>query len=197
MTRLRSTVLALARLDRGSGLRPDASQHRRRLGRHDHVAAGHRTPCSSRSNRMAKRSTACSSRRSASCRSPARFTGSDMKFAFTFPVDGQPLLITMTGKVDGEAITGKADFGGFAEGDWSAKRVGWRTPWPRRQRRPRHPLRTRRRLQPRPRTAGGFGGKWDVMLKTPGGDFPASATLTDEGGKAVGHLRRARWVKSR
>ena len=38
-------------------------------------------------------------------------------------MDGQPLLITMTGKVDGDAIAGKADFGGFAEGDWSAKRA--------------------------------------------------------------------------
>ena len=44
-------------------------------------------------------------------------TGSEMKFTFNFPVDGQPLLITMTGKVDGDAIAGKADFGGFAEGD--------------------------------------------------------------------------------
>ena len=49
--------------------------------------------------------------------------GNEMKFAFSFPVDGQPLLITMTGKVDGDAVTGKADFGGFAEGDWSAKRA--------------------------------------------------------------------------
>src|SRR6185436_3154502 len=49
--------------------------------------------------------------------------GSDMKFTFQFPVDGQPLAITMTGKVDGDAIAGKADFGGFAEGDWSAKRA--------------------------------------------------------------------------
>ncbi len=47
-------------------------------------------------------------------------TGNEMKFTFSFPVDGQPLLITMTGKVDGDAIAGKADFGGFAEGDWSA-----------------------------------------------------------------------------
>jgi hypothetical protein len=49
--------------------------------------------------------------------------GSEMKFTFQFPVDGQPLAITMTGKVEGDAITGKADFGGFAEGDWSAKRA--------------------------------------------------------------------------
>src|SRR6185436_17801246 len=50
-------------------------------------------------------------------------TGSEMKFTFNFPVDGQPLLITMTGKVDGDAVAGKADFGGFAEGDWSATRA--------------------------------------------------------------------------
>jgi len=44
-------------------------------------------------------------------------TGNDLKFAFTIPVQGQALEITMTGKVDGSSITGKAEFGGFGEGD--------------------------------------------------------------------------------
>jgi hypothetical protein len=111
--------------------------------------------------------------------------GSELKFNFTFPVDGQPLLITMTGKLDGEAIAGKADFGGFAEGDWSAKRsVANATTVPA----PTTTPSTMTTTAPPPGTvtAGGFGGKWDVMLKTPGGDFPANATLTDEGGKLSG-----------
>ena len=29
-------------------------------------------------------------------------------------------------------------------------------------------------------------GKWDVTLKTPGGEFPATATLTEDGGKLTG-----------
>jgi hypothetical protein len=111
--------------------------------------------------------------------------GNELKFNFSFPVDGQPLLITMTGKVDGDAIAGKADFGGVAEGDWSAKRTtanaaaappATPTPTP-------TPATTSTATTTTP---GGFGGKWDVMLKTPGGDFPANATLTDEGGKVSG-----------
>ena len=110
--------------------------------------------------------------------------GRELKFNFSFPVDGQPMLITMTGKVDGEAIAGKADFGGFAEGDWSAKRAtasAATTPAP------TTPATTTTLTTPASTTAaGGVGGKWDVMLKTPGGDFPANATLTDEGGKLSG-----------
>src|SRR5438874_13825339 len=45
-------------------------------------------------------------------------TGDDLKFGFSLPVQGQMIEITLTGKVAGDAITGKADFGGFAEGDW-------------------------------------------------------------------------------
>ena len=113
--------------------------------------------------------------------------GSELKFNFSFPVDGQPLLITMTGKVDGEAITGKADFGGFAEGDWSAKRAAANaTTTPTSTTTSSDTTATTTTPPSVPAPPGGFGGKWDVMLKTPGGDFPANATLTDEGGKLSG-----------
>ena len=132
-----------------------------------------------------------------SCRSPARSIGSELKFNFTFPVDGQPLVITMTGKVDGDAIAGKADFGGFAERRLEREAVGDERPTAapasphddRERRRPR-PASTRRR-----RPCGGFGGKWDVLLKTPGGEFPANATLTDDGGQAVRARSEARWAR--
>src|SRR6185295_19920839 len=48
--------------------------------------------------------------------------GSDVKLAFSINFQGQPLPITLTGKLEGETMAGKADFGGFAEGDFSAKR---------------------------------------------------------------------------
>jgi hypothetical protein len=115
--------------------------------------------------------------------------GNELKFNFSFPVDGQPLLITMTGKIDGEAIAGKADFGGFAEGDWSAKRAtanAAATPASTATTTTTTTTMTTTAPTATTTTAGGFGGKWDVMLKTPGGDFPANATLTDEGGKVSG-----------
>jgi len=109
--------------------------------------------------------------------------GNELKFNFTFPVDGQPMVITMTGKVEGEAIAGKADFGGFAEGDWSAKRSAAN---PTAVAAPAATPATTTATPSASTTAGGLSGKWDVTLKTPGGEFPANATLTDEGGKLSG-----------
>jgi hypothetical protein len=108
-------------------------------------------------------------------------TGDDLKFAFTVNVQGNSIIITLTGKVDGAAIAGKADFGGFGEGDWSAKRATTATAAA-----PAAPATT---AAPSPGTAGstsGAGGKWDVTLMTPGGEFPATAALSDTGGKITG-----------
>jgi len=108
-------------------------------------------------------------------------TGNDLKFTFTINVQGMELPITLTGKVEGETITGKADFGGFAEGDWSAKRTGAAAPTATAAAAP---------AAPAPATTAaagvGFGGKWDVMMKTPAGDMPANATLSDDNGKLSG-----------
>jgi hypothetical protein len=49
-------------------------------------------------------------------------TGSDLTFTFTITMQGMQLPITVKGKVESETMAGKADFGGFAEGDWTAKR---------------------------------------------------------------------------
>jgi hypothetical protein len=111
-------------------------------------------------------------------------TGNDLKFAFTIDVQGNSLIISMTGKVDGAAMTGKADFGGFGEGDWSAKRsVAAAAAAPAAS--PAAPAAP----AAAPATAStsvGVGGKWDVTLMTPGGEFPATATLTDAAGKLSG-----------
>jgi hypothetical protein len=107
-------------------------------------------------------------------------TGSDVKLTFSINMQGVPLDINMTGKVEGESFAGKADFGGFAEGTFSAKRpattaAGSSTP-------------------PAPAPAApstaaptaGYGGTWEVVVKTANGDIPATATITDEGGKITG-----------
>ncbi len=108
-------------------------------------------------------------------------TGSDLTFTFTITMQGAQIPITLTGKVEGATMTGKADFGGFAQGDWTAKRsaateTSTSTPTT-------SPATTTTTTST---TMTGMGGKWDVTLKTPGGDFPASANLTDEGGKITG-----------
>ena len=110
--------------------------------------------------------------------------GNELKFAFTVNIQGNSLIIALTGKVDGATMTGKADFGGFAEGDWSAKRAEAAATTTA----PAPPVPPATTTAP-PAAAGstaGAGGKWDVTLVTPGGEFPATATITDTAGKITG-----------
>jgi hypothetical protein len=102
-----------------------------------------------------------------------KITGNDLTFTFTINFQGNSLPITLTGKVDGTSMAGAADFGGFAQGEWSAKRSGTTTT-------------TSSATTTKVTTGVGFGGKWDVMLKTPAGDMPANATLSDTNGKVTG-----------
>lgn len=117
-----------------------------------------------------------------------KITGNDLTLTFTLSFQGQPLPITMTGKVDGASIAGKADFGGFAEGEFTAKPAPAATTTA--------PATTTEPATTEPATttastattAVGAAGNWDVTLKTGGGDFPASATFTDDAGKISGTL---------
>jgi hypothetical protein len=110
-------------------------------------------------------------------------TGTDLKFAYTLPFQGQMIDITMTGRVEGDAINGTANFGGMAEGQWTAKRA------------PAAAVTNGAAPAAAPpaaasttpsAAAAGATGQWDVLFKTPQGDFPASATLKDESGKLSG-----------
>ena len=110
-------------------------------------------------------------------------TGNDLKFSFTINTQGMALPITLTGKVEGDKMSGKADFGGFAEGDWTAKRASAEAA-------PAAPASTTTAATTTAPAAAssttGANGKWDVLLVTPGGEFPATATLTDTAGKISG-----------
>jgi hypothetical protein len=112
-------------------------------------------------------------------------TGSDLKFTFTITTQGMQLPITLTGKVEGATMTGKADFGGFAEGDWTATRAATTTTSSTATTTTTTTA-TTTTTTTTASTGVGFGGKWEVMLKTPGGDFPANATLKDDNGTVSG-----------
>jgi hypothetical protein len=112
-----------------------------------------------------------------------KMTGSDLTFTFTITIQGMQLPITLTGKVDGASMAGAADFGGFAQGEWSAKRAGTTTTTASATTTTRTTTTTTTTTVT---TGVGFGGKWDVMLKTPAGDMPANATLNDDNGKLSG-----------
>ena len=111
-------------------------------------------------------------------------TGTELKLAFTINFQGQPLPITMSGTVDGASMGGKADFGGFAEGDFSAKRAGTTTA-------PIAAAATTASSAESTTAApasSGAAGQWDVTVKTQAGEFPVTATLTDEAGKISGTM---------
>ena len=112
-----------------------------------------------------------------------KMTGSDLTFTFTITMQGMQLPITLTGKVDGASMAGTADFGGFAQGEWSAKRSGTTTTT---NSATTMTTTTTTTTTTKVTTGVGFGGKWDVMLKTPAGDMPANATLNDDNGKLSG-----------
>lgn len=50
--------------------------------------------------------------------------GKDIQFSYTVKYNENDLVLTMTGKVDGDNIAGTVSFGGMAEDSWSAKRAG-------------------------------------------------------------------------
>jgi hypothetical protein len=109
-------------------------------------------------------------------------TGVDVKAAFALPVQGQSLEIVMTGKVDGESMAGKVSFGGFGEGDWTAKRAPATTAAA------AAPPPATTTTAPATTTAGGATGEWELTFKTPNGDIPATAKVTEDAGKLNGTL---------
>jgi hypothetical protein len=112
--------------------------------------------------------------------------GDEMKVAFTINFQGMPFEIKLNGKVAGDTIAGKADFGGFAEGDWTAKRSDATAAAAPAATSAPAAATTTTEPSASASTMTGFGGKWDVTLKTPAGDFPATASLTEDGGKLSG-----------
>ena len=113
-------------------------------------------------------------------------SGSDLTFRFTVRLLGQPVEVALTGKVNGATIAGKAQVGGLGEGEWTAKRsVGTSTTTTSTSTTSTTSTTTTRTSTG---TTTGFGvaGTWDVVLQTPGGDMPATATLRDEGGTLSG-----------
>jgi len=98
-------------------------------------------------------------------------TGDDLKIAFTLPIQGQSIVIVMTGKVEGPTLAGKVQFGDFGEGDWTATRA------------------EAAEVAAKPTAApGSASGEWDLTFKTPKGDVPATATINQDGGKLSGTL---------
>ena len=50
-------------------------------------------------------------------------TGKDLKLKYTIKFQDNDMLITLSGTVDGASIKGSADYGGLAQGDFTAQRA--------------------------------------------------------------------------
>jgi hypothetical protein len=109
-------------------------------------------------------------------------TGDDLNIAFSLPIQGQLVDIVMTGKVVGPTLAGTVQFGGFGEGDWTAKRAeaALLTTTP-------STTGTTSAAATNPAT-GAASGEWDLIFKTPKGDVQATATIKQDGGKLSGTL---------
>jgi hypothetical protein len=109
--------------------------------------------------------------------------GKEVKFKYTVKFQDQDLVISMSGNVDGDAMKGDADFGGFAQGDWNAKRASaaaasGAAPAPAAQ---------------SPGDKSGdktdVTGAWSVTVETEAGSGNPSFTFKQEGEKLTGRYK--------
>jgi hypothetical protein len=102
-------------------------------------------------------------------------TGKEIKVTFTVRFQDNDLPITLKGNVDGDTMKGTADFGGFAEGEWSGKRA-------------------------EAAAAGGAGaaaasekidvtGTWNVEVETSAGSGSPTFTFKQEGETLTGQYK--------
>ncbi|GEM_PF-262033 len=101
--------------------------------------------------------------------------GKEIKLTYTVKFQDQDLPITMTGQVDGDAMKGEADFGGFAQGDWSGKRAGAATASN------AAPASSSEKID--------VTGAWSVEVETSAGSGNPSFTFKQEGEKLSGKYK--------
>ncbi len=106
--------------------------------------------------------------------------GSDVTIKYTVKFQDNDLPITMTGKLAGDAMKGEADFGGLAQGEWSAKKAG-------------AAVLAASSATAAPAASGAVAvvGDWDVVFETPNGDVAAKIMVKNEGGVLSGMVHGA------
>jgi len=105
--------------------------------------------------------------------------GKDVTIKWTTKYEDNDLPITLTGTLDGSTMKGSADYGGFAQGDFSAKRAGdSAAPAPN---------------SPAPAAAPAdkidVSGAWIFQVETPAGSGTPTFTFKQEGEKLTGQYK--------
>ena len=103
--------------------------------------------------------------------------GTAVTLKYTVKFQDNDLPITMTGTINGDAMGGKADFGGFAEGEWSAKKSGGAAA-------PAAPAAATASAG-----AAAASGEWSLVFSTPNGDIPAKLSIKQEGENLMGEVK--------
>lgn len=100
--------------------------------------------------------------------------GNDIQFSYTVNYNGNDLVLTMSGKVDGDTIKGTVSFGGMAEDEWSAKRAGAAAP---------------AAASSASNAKVDITGAWDVEVQTEQGSGNPAFTFKQEGEKLTGNYK--------
>ncbi len=96
--------------------------------------------------------------------------GNDIQFSYTVKYNDNDLVLTMTGKVDGDNIAGTVSFGGMAEDSWSAKRAGGAAP----------------AVASSASSKVDVSGAWDIEVQTEQGSGSPAFTFKQDGEKLTG-----------
>lgn len=102
--------------------------------------------------------------------------GNDIQFSYTVKYNDNDLVLTMTGKVDGDTMKGTVSFGGMAEDEWSARRSGAAAA-------------PAAAASPASTAKVDVTGAWDVEVQTDQGSGSPAFTFKQEGEKLTGNYK--------
>lgn len=103
--------------------------------------------------------------------------GKDVRFSYTLKFNDNDMNITMSGRVDGDAIKGVVDFGGLAQDEWSAKRATGAAA----AAAPAAPASSAGQID--------VSGAWSVEVQTESGSGSPSFTFKQDGEKLTGRSK--------
>ena len=116
------------------------------------------------------------------------FKNNELAFSYSVPMQGQNLDITMTGKLAGDTIDGLVAIAGLGEVPWKAKR---KTAGAAPAAAPAAAAAAAPATTPAAAAAPsgeGISGKWDVLMDTPAGQMPFTASFVQTGEKVSGTI---------
>lgn len=107
--------------------------------------------------------------------------GKDVTIKYTIKFEGNDLPITLTATTDNSAMKGTADYGGFAQGDFTAKRSA--------ETASAAPAKTAD--VPAAAAAANVSGAWQFQVESPNGSGAPTFTFKQEGEKLTGQYKGA------